>query len=798
MDRLFQDVRVAVRTLARHRAFTLVATLTLALGVGATTALFSVVYAVLLRPLPYADAAQLVTIGQVTKGRGQAAVDGSVSHLNYLDWKRETRTVQSMSLWARSRFIVTNLGDAEVVDAAVVSPDFFRVFKAAPVVGRTFTEDEDRPAGPLAIVVSHRFWQERLGGRAEVLSQVVEISGRPRPIVGVAPRGFDFPMGADLWMPLANDDQGCGRDCVYSNAIARLSEGATVDAARAELTGIAASLEAAYPAANANITVDVTTLHDRIVGDVRLALVILLGAVAMVLLIACANVANLVLVRGAARQNELAVRTALGAGRRGLVSYLLTENLLLALAGGFTGLVVAAWGVDLLRWLAPPNLPRLDEVAFDVPAFLFALGLVGVTTVLFGLGPSVRLSRVPLARALGQRGTVDGGGGASRAGLLVAEVGLALVLLLAAGLMLRSLAAQQRIDPGFRSEGITTFLLSLPAARYPADRVVPTFDQLDADLAALPGVESVARISGLPLGTSENVLNFGRTDRPVPDPGQVPTALYRVVDPEYFQAMSIPLLAGRAFQASDRDLAPRVAIVSRELADAYFPGEDPVGRTIRLNGPDAVQIVGIAANVRSQQLQADAAPELYVPHAQAGSRAITFVLKSTLATPQLLNAARDVVRRLDTRLPLVFPSSFRDLEQAALSRPRFYLWLLGLFAALAVTLAAVGIYGVVAYAVTRRTREIGVRMALGARRREVVALMLWYGLRPAMAGVAAGLAVASGASRLIEGLLYEVQPSDPLTLVAVTAALLVVAGLACALPALRASRVPPSEALRGE
>jgi putative ABC transport system permease protein len=599
-------------------------------------------------------------------------------------------------------------------------------------------------------------------------------------------------------MAVANDDRACGRGCVYTNAIARLSEGATVAGARAELTGIAASLEAAYPADNANITVDVATLHDRIVGDVRLALVILLGAVAMVLLIACANVANLVLVRGAARRNELAVRTALGAGRRGVVSYLLTENLLLALAGGFTGLVVAAWGVDLLRWLAPTNLPRLDEVAFDVPAFLFALGLVGLTTVLFGLGPSVRLSRVPLARALGQRGTVDGGRGAGRAGLLVAEVSLALVLLLAAGLMLRSLAAQQRIDPGFRSEGITTFLLSLPAARYPPDRVVPTFDRLDADLADLPGVESVARISGLPLGPSENVLNFVRTDRPAPDPGQVPTALYRVVDPEYFQTMSIPLLAGRAFEASDRDLAPRVAIVSRELADTYFPGEDPVGRTIRLSGPDIVQLVGIAANVRSQQLQSAAAPELYVPHAQAGSRAVTFVIRSAFAPPQVLSAAREVVRRLDTRLPLVFPGSLRDLEDAALSRPRFYLWLLAVFAALAVILAAVGIYGVVAYAVSERTREIGVRMALGARRGEVVALMLWYGLRPAIAGVAVGLAAASGASRLIEGLLYEVRPSDPMTLVVVTAGLLAVAGLACAVPALRASRVPPAEALRSE
>jgi putative ABC transport system permease protein len=327
---------------------------------------------------------------------------------------------------------------------------------------------------------------------------------------------------------------------------------------------------------------------------------------------------------------------------------------------------------------------------------------------------------------------------------------------------------------------------------------VPTFDQIDAELAALPGVESVARISGLPLGTSENVLNFIRTDKPVPDPGQVPAALYRVVDPDYFLTMSIPLLAGRMFEQSDRNQSPRVAIVSRELADTYFPGEDPIGRTIRLNGPDPVQIVGIAANVRSQRLQDAAAPELYVPHAQAGSRAITFVVKSPLEPPQVLNAAREVVRRLDARLPLVFPSSMRELESAALSRPRFYFWLLAAIAALSVTLAAVGIYGVVAYAVTQRTREIGVRMALGAGRPEVVALMVWYGLRPSIVGVVAGLAIAAGASRLIEGLLYEVRPADPVTFVIVTATLLLVAGLACAFPALRASRVPPSEALRGE
>ena len=798
MDRFFQDLRVAVRTLVRHRSFTLVATLTLALGIGATTALFSVVYAVLLKPLPYTGSERLLAIGQVTKGSGQHAVDGSVSHLNYLDWKREARTVQSMALWSRSRVIVTNLGDAEVFDAATVSPDFFRVFEALPIAGRTFSEEEDRPAGPLAIVVSHGFWQARLGGRMDVLSQAVEIGGRLRPVVGVAPPGFDFPHGANFWLPVASDDQQCGRGCVYSNVIARLNDGVAVEAARAELVSIAASLETEFPAANAGVTVDVMTLRDRTVGDVRLALSILLAAVGMVLLIACANVANLVLVRGTARQGELAVRNALGAGRRGLVSYLLAENVVLALAGGVTGLMLAAWGVDTLKWLAPASLPRLEEIAFDTPAFLFSLGLVALTTLLFGLGPSIRLSRVPLMRALGQRGGIDGSGGAGRTGLLVTEVALALVLLLGAGLMLRSLAAQQRIDPGWRSEGITTFLISLPAARYPADRVVSTFDRLEAELAAAPGVEAVARISGLPLGTSENVLNFTRADRPAPDPGQVPSALYRVVDPEYFETLGIAIESGRAFTASDRTPAPRVAIVSRQLAQTYFPGEDAVGRIIRMGTPEPIEIVGVVANVRSQQLQSDAAPEMYVPHAQAGSRAITFVVKSTLPPARVLDDAREVVRRLDTRLPLVFPGSLRELENAALARPRFYLWLLGLFAALAVTLAAVGIYGVVAYAVTERTREIGVRLALGASRREVLGLMLWYGLRPTFAGVVAGLAMAAAAGQLIRGLLYQVEPSDPVTFVSVTLLLVSVAGLACVVPAVRASRVAPAEALRTE
>jgi predicted permease len=799
MDRITQDLKIAIRALLRQRTFSLVAVITLALGVGATTAIFSVVYGILLKPLPYVESDRLVTMGQTAKSAPEEPVDGSTSPVNFLDWKRQAKTIEMMALYSGGRAVISNQGEADVVPIGSVTPDFFKVFKATPIMGREFTADEDRPGGPRAIVVSYGFWQERLGGRNDVLTQSVEISGVPWPIVGVAPRGFEFPEGARFWMPVRNNNEQCGRGCVFLNGIGRLAPGVSVEAAQQEMRSIAEALERDFPNANTDVTVMVQTLHERTVGNVRLALSVLLGAVAMVLLIACANVANLVLVRGAARQNEIAVRTALGAGRRGLVSYLLTENLVLAVLGGALGLVVAAWGIDVLRAVAPSNLPRLDEVGFDVPTFLFALTVVCATTVLFGLGPSLQLSRVPLSQALGHRGAIGSGRTKwTRSTLLIGEVGLSLVLLLGAGLLLRSLSSLQNTDMGFDAAGVTVFMVSLPPARYPAPQVIATHEQLDEQFRALPGVTHVARISGLPLGVSENVLSWTRPDQPPPPPGQGPVSLYRVVDADYFETMKIPVLAGRAFAPTDRDGAQRVVIISRRMADVFWPGENPVGRPIQISGQQPAVVVGVVANVRSQTLATQAQPEMYVPHMQTGLRSVMYVVKSSLDSAQVLSAAREVVRRLDARLPLIFPGSMADLVDEQLARPRFYLVLLALFAVLAVVLAAVGIYGVVAYVVTQRTREIGVRMALGAKQREVVTLMLWQGLRPAFAGMLIGGAVAIGAGRLIRGLLYEVQPHDPLTFVGVTFVLLVVVLVACAIPARRASTVPPAEALRGE
>lgn len=798
MDRFLQDFRIAARALVRQRTFSIVATLTLALGVGATTAIFSVVHGILIRPLPYLQSDRIVAFGQSAKSAPAEPVDGSSSHVNFLDWKRQSKTMPLMAMYSASRATVTNNGEAEVVRAGVVTPDFFAVFKAAPIRGREFAANEDLANAPRVAVISYGFWQERFGGREDVLSQSVEISGAPWSIIGVAPRGFDFPAGARLWTPVRNDDQQCGRGCVFLNGIGRLADGIGPAAAQQEMTAIAAELERQYPNANFDTTVVVQTLHERTVGSVKAALIVLLAAVAMVLLIACANVANLVLVRGAVRQTEIAVRAALGAGRRGLVSYLLTENLALALAGGAFGVIFALWGIDAIKAMAGANVPRLDDVRFDAATFGFALAIVLATTMLVGLGPSLTLSRTPLANALGQRGTVGSSHARwTRSALLVAEVALSLVLLLAAGLLLKSLSALEQTPLGFDPAGLTQFTISLPPARYPAGEVAAAHERLDEQLRALPGVTQVARISGLPLGPSENVLAFTRRDRPAPPPGQSPIALFRVVDPDYFQTMKIALVDGRMFAPTDRRGAQGAVIVSRRMADMFWPNERAVGRPIDISGFGVGLVVGVVANVRSQTLAEQAQPEMYVPHAQTNARTVSYVIRSPLETAQVLAAARDVVRRFDSRVPLIGPASMRQVVDEQLARPRFYLLLIGLFAGLAVVLAAVGIYGVVAYVVGQRTREIGVRIALGASRAAVVRMVLWQGLKPAIAGIGAGLAIALAIGRVIRQLLYQIEPYDPATLAAVSVLLLTVVFLACAVPARRATRVPPADALRG-
>jgi len=802
MDSIIQDIRVSLRALVRRPGFFLVSVLTLALGLGATTALFSVVYGVLLRPLPYRGADRIVSIWQTARNNPGPNPDGSVSHLNFLDWQRGAQSLESSALYSSASFVVTGLGDADVVAGGVVTRDFFRVFDASPVMGRSFTAAEDVAHGPNVVVVGYGFWRERLGGRPDAVGSTLEISGRRYEIVGVAPAGFAFPREARLWTPVQNDDGACGRNCVFLNGVARLRGGVSLATVREELRAIAGRLQEQFPAANANVTIAATRLQDEIVGDVRPALLMLFGAVFMVLLIACANVANLLLVRGASRQGEIAMRAALGAGRGRLLRLLAVESLVLALTGAAAGLFIAGWSVALLKQLAPPTVPRLGDVRFDAPTFLFALAIAAVTALIFGLWPAFQALRPSIVSVLDSRGeTSPGRARWSRSTLLVAETALSFMLLVGAGLFLRSMMQLRAIDPGFEPRGLTIFTLSLPSARYPQPSdVVRAYDTLAERFAAAPGVDSVARINGLPLGPSENVFNIARPDQPPAAPGAAPIALYRVVDNAYFRTMRIQVV-GRAFEPTDRSDTPAVVVVSRALAARLWPGENPIGRQLLVNANpgaafSAKTIVGVAADVRSSSLAAAPQPELYVPHAQTGARAMTFVVRSAQPAGSVLAAARETLKSFDTRLPLIRPGTEAQLVARQISRPQFYLLLLVLFAGVALALAAVGVYGVVAYTVARRTREIGVRIALGADRSAVVRLVVWDGMRPAIVGIAIGTTGAFAGGRVLTSLLYDVRPNDPIIVAAVTATLAAVVALACLLPARRATRIPPATALR--
>jgi putative ABC transport system permease protein len=797
---ILQDLGYALRSARQRPGFTIATLVTLALGIGATTAIFSVVEGVLLRPLPYAEPDRLVVFGQVGPDAPATAV-GAVSHLNFLDWREQSTSFEAMALYSRANMTVTGMGDAEMVPGGQVTADFFRVFGAQPVIGRTFTSAETRAGGPLAIIVSHAFWQERLGGSPDVLEQTMEIGGVARPIVGVTPAGFEYPRGARLYSPVRADDDACGRGCVYLSGIARLAPGANVDAANAELVAIAARLEAEYPASNTDTGARVRSLVDYSVGSVRDALWILLAAVFMVLLIACANVANLLLVRGALRAGELAVRTALGASRRRILAQLMTENLLLALVGGALGLVVASWTLDMLRALAPADLPRMDGVALNGTALLFAGGLVLFSTLVFGLAPALHLARGSLSGRLLQAARSSSGPGRSwgRFAILTAEVALSTMLLLGAGLLMRSLLHMHEVDPGYETAGVAHFSIGLPSRYETPEQDLAFFTVLKQRLEAVPGVDATGLVMPLPLGPSVYSSSVERTDRPS-EPGRTPSMLLRTLDDGAFSVLRITLLRGRLFDVRDRHGAQPVALINRTAAEQYWPGEDPIGRQIEvgvsLGFPEEPRtIVGVVEDIRALSLTQVPEPEVIVPFAQAGSGFATVVM-SARDLPGALAAARREVQSLDPNLPLIRPGTMAATLGEETASTRFYLTLLGLFAALALVLAAVGIYGVVAFQVAGRRREIGVRMALGARMQEVVRLVVWQGLRPAIAGLALGLAASAAAGRVIAGLLFDVPPHDLLTYAGVTVVLVGIVIAACLVPAGRASRIPPASALR--
>ncbi len=801
------DIRHALRTLARHPGFTAVAAGTLALGIGATTALFSVANAVLIRSLPYPAPDELVVIWEQDRTDPSTGPGGEVSVPNFRDLRGAATRLEAAAQYTRTNLTLSGLdATAELVPGGAVSAELFDVFGATPILGRTFTAEEQRYGGPDAVVVSESFWRGRLGGDPSVLGTTLMIAGAPHPIVGIAPAGFAFPDGARLWVPIQNNDEGCGRGCVIFNAVGRLADHATLEGAREELESVAVRLEAEHPDTNTNTTFAVAPLRDLVVGDVRRALWVLFGAVGMVLLIACANVANLILVRGEGRRTELAVRSALGADRGRLVREIMVENTLIVAVGGAVGLVLAWSGMRLLLRLAPADLPRLDEVTLDPATLLFGVGVMAVTVLVFGLAPAIRLgSRAPAAALGGSRGALGARGERRlRSGVLVAEIALSVMLLLGAGLMVRSLARMQAVELGLETDDVAMFRISLPSARYPdADTRVRFVDGLTARLEAIPGVRAVIPVVGPPLGDVDLVSGFTRVDRPEPAAGEGPTARYRAVGAGAFQLLGVEVTRGREFRPSDRHDAPPVAMVNETAARRYWPGEDPIGKRmdlqISVGYPESQPrtIVGVVADFRDN-VAGPPGPEMYVPYDQAGASFPHMLLALDGPHSAALREARSAIAALDPQLPMIGATTLDEQVARELAAPRFYMLLLGLFALLAVALAAVGIYGVVAYAVVQRTGEIGMRMALGARVAQVIRLVVWEGALPALLGLGIGLLGALALGRVIAGILFQTAPTDPVTYMAAAGLLLLVVLAATALPAARAARIPPADALRSE
>jgi putative ABC transport system permease protein len=799
------DLRLAIRSLVRTPGFTLVAVTTLALGIGANTAMFSVVNGIILRPLPYPEPDRLVMISATDLESGSTG--GSMSQPDVRDVQSDARTVLEAAGYSTGTVTLSGGDEPTLIRVARVTDGLLNVTLTPPIVGRDILTEENVPNGPHVVVISSAVWRDQFGGDPEVVGRRLEINEEMYEIVGVAPAGFDFPDGAQLWLPQYLSTDGCGRDCHFYRVIGRLASDATLAAARAELAALAARLEDAYPESNYRKGFGVGLLTETVYGEVRSGLLILLGSVGLVLLIACANVANLLLVRGAARGGEMAVRAALGASRGRLVSQLLSESFLLALLGGGLGVGLAKLSLPLLANLAPSTLPRTDEIALDGAVLLFAAGAVLLVTLAFGLIPALRVSGVSISGTLGQTGR--GGPGShtrdrSRSALLAAEVALSLLLLTGTGLLLKSFSEMSAVRLGFDKEDVVEFTLSLPDARYnEVEQQVRFYQDLEQRLEMLPQVESVGSAFGSPMGRILVRTSTVLLDRAAPLPGREEVNWVRVVTPGYLETLRVPLVRGRMFERADNQEAQRVAVVSQSFAEKYFEDGDPIGTQMDVGISMGMEetsrtIVGVVGDIRSRQLTSEADPEVYVPHAQMAGTYMTVVARLVPGTSNAMAVITREVRSVDPKLALRDLEMLEDAVSRSVGPATFYLTLLALFAGIAVTLAVVGLYGVVSYLVSRRTREIGIRIALGAKASDVVRLVLAQGVRPVGIGVVLGLFGSYWGTRVLTSLLYNVNPQDVGTLAITTLLLLGVASLAILLPARRASRVAPTEALRAE
>lgn len=809
MKILIHDIRYAVRTLRKSPSFTVMAVLTLALGIGANTAIFSVVNAVLLRSLPFPDADRLVWIEGVNASHGITA--SNVSAADVADWQNQNQVFEAMSPFVTGGAILSG-GDApERVPRAAVGGGFFSVLGVSPARGRAFLPEENLSSGAAVAVISHGLWQRRFGGDPDLVGRQVTISGRSATVIGVMPLGFEFPQRIEVWTPLRldpNDPDDMRRDNRSLEMMARLKPNVTLEQAQAQMSTITNRLALEHIETNSGWGVKLTNLQERMVGELRPALLLLLGAVLFVLLIVCANVANLLLTRAVARRKEIALRTALGASRWRIVRQLLTESLLLAALGGALGLLLGVWLTDLLVAISPADAPRFDEINLDVRVVGFTVAVTCFIGLLFGLAPAVQASKTDLNETLkeGGRGFYESfnrRGARLRPALVVAEVALALMLLIGAGLLVKSFARLQDVNPGFNPENVLTMRVALPASRYPEARQQAEFFRALVERAgALPGVESAAAVLSIPLGGSN--FSVGRSFIPEGRPLTVEESInagYVVATPGYFRTMQIPLRQGRDFTERDTAESTQVVVINETLARRHFAGASPLGKRIRVWRDEQFprEIIGVVGDVKASNLESETNAQIYVPHAQNSSwGGMTLVARTRGEPTDLLAAVRGEVFALDREQPVHSVQTMRDVFAASVATRRVSTWLLSVFAGGALLLAAIGIYGVIAYSVTQRTHEIGVRMALGAQASDVLRLIAGHSMKLTLIGIAVGLIGAFALTRVMASLLYGVSATDIVTFTTVTLLLLIVSFLASYIPARRATKIDPMVALRYE
>ena len=813
MGIIWQDIRYGIRMLRKSPSVSLVATIALALGIGANTAIFSVVNAVLLRPLPFPDSDALMSVFEKDQTRGLAR--GSYSYPNFFDLRQQNHVFEHIAAYHDSDFIMTGGGDPVRLQGAVVTADLFPVLGVSPILGRTFLPNEDKPTETGRVVVlSQRLFASRFNSDASTLNKQITLDGKSYTIIGVMPHGFEFPIQnepLDLWTTIADDAAGTSaataqRGAHFLHLIARLKPGVSQVQAQADVDTIAARLEQQYPDTNTHKGIQVESALTALVGDIRPALLILLGAVGCVLLIACANVANLQLARAMRRHKEISIRSALGASQAQLVRQLLTESILLSLAGGALGLGLAVWWSDLLITLGKKDIPRAIQVGLDWRVLGFTLVVSVLTGVIFGLVPALHSAKTELTESLKEG---RGAGGSARHNrirglLVVVELAVAVVLLVGAGLLIQSLWRLRHISSGLQSQNVLTFNVAVPEVRYSSEKQARFYRDLLTRVRTLPGVQSASAILPLPLSGDRFQISFQIDGRPVA-PKDQPSADMFVTEANYFRTMGIPILNGRDFEDRDEHKSTPVVIVTDTFARQFFPGENPIGKRIKPGiaswedeKPTMREIVGVVADVRNRALNTEPKPAYYLPQSQVPFNQLILVMKTAGDPNSLISSATREVRLMDQELPVFGVKTMDEYIAGSVAAPRFNTTLLSIFAAVALVLTVIGLYGVMSYSVAQRTNEIGIRMALGAQTRDVLQLIVKQGLQLVLIGLVLGLAGALALTRLLSSLLFGVKTKDPATFVAIAVLLALVSLLACYVPAWRATKVDPLEALRYE